>query len=146
MLKALCRAYIVNQWYALLGFLQQKSLGRNRVKSNLVINPLVFVVWLKALEKIWNITPLLCACAVVITLETQKCRKGAPRFIELFFLNRHRQKWLSQTQRKWADKQNFASDLLVFAPRLSYDFSKFSDNFTTFVQRWKTITKSLGKC
>ena len=28
----------------------------------------------------------------------------------------------------------FASDLLVFAPRLSYDFSKLSDNFIPFVQ------------
>ena len=31
---------------------------------------------LKALGNIWKMTPLLCACAVVITLETQKCRKG----------------------------------------------------------------------
>ena len=31
-------------------------------------------------------TPLLCACAVVITLETQKCRKRAPSSVELFFL------------------------------------------------------------
>ena len=31
-------------------------------------------------------TPLLCACAVVITLETQKCRKRAPRSVELTFL------------------------------------------------------------
>ena len=33
-------------------------------------------------------TPLLCACAVVITLETQKCRKRAPRSVEFnFFIN-----------------------------------------------------------
>ena len=32
-------------------------------------------------------TLLLCACAVVITLETQKCRKRAPRSVEFnFFL------------------------------------------------------------
>ena len=32
-------------------------------------------------------TPLLCACAVVITKETQKCRKRAPRSVEFnFFL------------------------------------------------------------
>ena len=31
-------------------------------------------------------TPLLCACAVVITLETQKCRKRAPRSVEFNFL------------------------------------------------------------
>ena len=31
-------------------------------------------------------TPLLCACAVVITLETQKCRKRAPRSVQFNFL------------------------------------------------------------
>ena len=32
-------------------------------------------------------TPLLCACAVVITLETQKCQKRAPRSVKFnFFL------------------------------------------------------------
>ena len=37
-------------------------------------------------------TPLLCACAVVITLETQKCRKRAPRSVEFnFFINCDRQ-------------------------------------------------------
>ena len=30
-------------------------------------------------------TPFLCACAIVITLETQKCRKKAPRFVEFNF-------------------------------------------------------------
>ena len=35
-----------------------------------------------------KMTPLLCACAVVITLETQKCRKRASRFVEFnFFIN-----------------------------------------------------------
>ena len=28
---------------------------------------------------------------------------------------------------------------------LSYDLSKFSDDFTPFFRLWKTITKSLGK-
>ena len=28
-------------------------------------------------------TPLLCACAVVSTLEMQKCRKKAPHFVNL---------------------------------------------------------------
>ena len=38
-------------------------------------------------------TPLLCACAVVITLETQKCRKWAPRSVEFnFFIICDRQK------------------------------------------------------
>ena len=31
-------------------------------------------------------TPLLFACAVMITLETQKCRKKASRFVEFNFL------------------------------------------------------------
>ena len=31
-------------------------------------------------------TPLLCACAVVITLETQKNVEKAPRFVEFNFL------------------------------------------------------------
>ena len=48
---------------------------------------------LKVLGKIREMTPLLCACAVVITLETQKCRKMAPRSVELnFFINCGRQK------------------------------------------------------
>ena len=35
---------------------------------------------------------------------------------------------------------------LIFAPELSYDLSKFRDDFTPFFFRlWKTITKSLGK-
>ena len=40
---------------------------------------------LKALGKIWKMTPLLCACAVVITLESQKCWKRAPRSVEFNF-------------------------------------------------------------
>ena len=34
---------------------------------------------------------------------------------------------------------------LIFAWGLSYDLSKFSDDFTPFFRIWKTITKSLGK-
>ena len=44
-----------------------------------------------------------------------------------------------------ADLQNVASDFLIFAWGLSYDLSKFSDDFTPFFRLWKTITKSLGK-
>ena len=78
-------------------------------------------------------TPLLCACAVVITLETQKCRKRAPRSVEFnFFNNCDRQKRFSQTEGRRADLQNLASDLLIFAKALSYDLSKFSDDFTPF--------------
>ena len=78
-------------------------------------------------------TPLLCACAVVITLETQKCRKGAPRSVEFnFFNNCDRQKRFSQTESRRADLQNFASDFLIFALGLSYDLSKFGYDFTPF--------------
>ena len=66
---------------------------------------------LKALEKKWKMTPLLCACAVVITLETQKCRKRAPRFVEFnFFINCDRHKWFSQNERRRVDRQTVASD------------------------------------
>ena len=78
-------------------------------------------------------TPLLCACAVVITLETQKCRKGAPRSVEFnFFINCDRHKRFSQNERRRVDLQNDASDFLIFAKGLSYDLSKFSDDFTPF--------------
>ena len=40
---------------------------------------LIFLFLFESSWKIWKMTPLLCACAVVITLETQKCRKKAPR-------------------------------------------------------------------
>ena len=38
-----------------------------------------------------------------------------------------------------------ASDFLILVWGLSYDLSKFSDDFTQFFRLWKTITKSLGK-
>ena len=41
--------------------------------------------------------------------------------------------------------KNVASDFLIFALGLSYDLSKFSDDFTPFFRLWKTITKSVGK-
>ena len=78
-------------------------------------------------------TPLLCACAMVITLETQKCRKRAPRFVEFnFFTNCDRHKRFSQNEREKADLQNIASDFLIFAWGLSYDLSKFSDILPRF--------------
>ena len=71
---------------------------------------------LKALGKKWKMTPLLCACAVVITLETQKCRKRAPRSVEFnFFNNCDRHKRFLQNERRGADLQKFASDILIFA-------------------------------
>ena len=83
-------------------------------------------------------TPFLCACAVVITLETQKCRKRAPRSVEFnFFNNCDGQKRFSQNERRRVDPQNVASDFLIFAQGLSYDLSKFSDDFTSFFSTLK---------
>ena len=71
---------------------------------------------LKALGKIWKMTPLLCACAVVIALEMKKCRKRTPRSVELnFFINCDRHKRFSQNERRLADLQNHDSDFLIFA-------------------------------
>ena len=62
-----------------------------------------------------------------------KMSKGAPRSVEFnFFNNCDRQKRFSQNERKRADLQNIASDFLIFACGLSYDLSKFSDDFTPF--------------
>ena len=70
-------------------------------------------------------TPLLCACAVVITFETQKCQKKAPRSVEFnFFIDCDRHKRISQNERRRADLQNVASDFLIFALGHSYDLSK----------------------
>ena len=78
-------------------------------------------------------TPLLCACAVAITLETQKCRKRAPHSIEFnFFINCDRHKRFSQNERRRVDLQNVASDFLIFVLGLTYDLSKCSDDFTPF--------------
>ena len=62
-----------------------------------------------------------------------KMSKKAPRFVEFNFLTRcNRRKRHSQSERKRADQQNFASNFLIFAWGLSYDLSKFSDYFTPF--------------
>ena len=75
-----------------------------------------------------------------------KMSKRAPRSVEFnFFNNCDRHKRFSQTERRRADLQNVASDFLIFAWGLSYDLSKFSDDFTPFFRLWKTITKSLDK-
>ena len=88
--------------------------------------------------KKWKMTPILCACAVVITLETQKCRKRAPRSVEFnFFNNCDRQKRFSQNERRRADLQTFASIFLIFALGLSYDLSNLSDDFTPFFSTLK---------
>ena len=76
-------------------------------------------------------TPLLCACALVITLETQKCRKRAPRSVEFnFFIICDRHKQFSQNERRRVDL--VASDFLILPGDFSYDLSKFSDDFTPF--------------
>ena len=75
-----------------------------------------------------------------------KMSKKAPRFVEFNSLrNCDRRKQFLQNERRKADLQKPASDFLLSAPGLSYDLSKFSDDFTPFFQLWKTITKSLGK-
>ena len=112
-----------------------ESLRQDPLEAILVIfgrRALIFFC-VKALGKIWKMAPLLRACAVMITLETLKCQKRAPRSIEFnFFINSDRQKRFSQNERRRADLQNLASDFLIFAPGLSYDLSKFSDDFTPF--------------
>ena len=63
-----------------------------------------------------DFSSFLCACAVVITLETQKCRKRAPRSVEFnFFIICDRHKRFSQNERRRVDLQNVASDFLIFA-------------------------------
>ena len=67
---------------------QSVAILRQDLEAILVIfgpTALIFVFWSKALGKKWRMTLLLCACAVVITLETQKCRKRAPRSVEFNF-------------------------------------------------------------
>ena len=84
-------------------------------------------------------TPLLCACAVVITLETQKCRKRAPRSVEFnFFLIIA--KWFSQNERR-ADLQNGADDTSAYvssqAPSvLNSDLQTTADSLSSWFSRW----------
>ena len=62
-----------------------------------------------------------------------KMSKRAPRSVEFnFFNNCDRPKRFSQNERRRADLQNNDSDFLIFAWGLSYDLSKFSDDFTPF--------------
>ena len=101
---------------------------------------------LKALGKKWKMTPLWCARALEITWETQKCRKRAPRSVEFnFFINCDKHRRFLQNERRRIDLPNLASDFSIFAWGLSYDLSKFSDDFTPLFPLWKPITKSLDK-
>ena len=58
---------------------------------------------------------LLCACAVVITLETQKMSKRAPHFVEFNFLtNRNRRERFSQNEKTRADLQRLPQVFFFF--------------------------------
>ena len=79
-------------------------------------------------------TPLLCACAVVITLETQKnVEKGhlAPSNLAFLIIAIDINGFRRMKEEELIYKK-FASDFLIFAWGLSYDLSKFSDDFTHF--------------
>ena len=100
----------------------QKSSSLNTFKDPLEAILVIFgrraliFFCLKALGRTWKMTPLLRACAVVISLETQKCRKRAPRSVKFnFFINWDRHKQFSQNERRRADLQNNALDFLFFA-------------------------------
>ena len=68
-------------------------------------------------------TPLLCTCAVVITLGTQKCRQRAPRSVEFnLFINCDRQKRFSQNERRRANVQIVDSDFVFLSRDLAMIF------------------------
>ena len=72
------------QWF--LGFSFVKAGPLEAILVIFGCRALIFF-W-KLLEKYKKMTPLLCACAVVITFETQKSLKRAPRSVENnFFIN-----------------------------------------------------------
>ena len=59
--------------------------------------------------------------------------KKTPRFVEFNFLtNCRKQEWFLPNERG-ADVPN-VSDLLIFAKGLTYDLSKFSDDFSPFFE------------
>ena len=71
-------------------------------------------------------TPLLSAS----TLGDAKMSKKGTRFVEFNFLtNSDRRKRFGRTKEEW---QIYKIIQLIFAPGLSYDLSKFSDDFTPF--------------
>ena len=115
--------------------------GRTHLRlfqSSLVEAP--YFLFESSLKKYEKMTPILYACAVVITLETQ-VSKRAPCSIEINYLtNCNRQKWYTQNKRTRADLQNLVSNFLTFAPGLRDGLSKLSDNFPRFFRLRKTIT------
>ena len=62
-----------------------------------------------------------------------------------FLTNYDRQKRFLQNEKEKGRSTKVASDFIIFAPGLSYDLSKFSDDFTPCFRLWTTITESLGK-
>ena len=73
-------------------------------------------------------------------LGDSKMSKKAPSFIEFNFLtNCVRHQRFLQNERRRADLQNTAYHFLIFAPGLSYDHSKFSDDLTPFSWFWKIM-------
>ena len=62
-----------------------------------------------------------------------KCRKRAPRSVEFnFFNNCDRQKRFRRMKEEGLIYKSVPQIFLIFAWGLSYDLSKFSDNFTPF--------------
>ena len=61
----------------------------------------------------------------------------------IFFINCDRRKWFSQNERRGLIYKKLPH-IFNFCLELSYDLSKFSDDFTPFFRLWKTITKSVG--
>ena len=90
-------------------------------------------------------TLLLCASAVVITLETQKCRKKAPHSVEFNLFTNCDRNGFRRMKEEGSIKKAFVASFLIFSPGLCYGLSKFSDDFTQFFRLQKTISKSLGK-
>ena len=96
------------------------------------LRALIFLFVWKVLEKMKNDATFvrMRSCD---HLGDAKMSKRAPRSVEFnFFNNCDRHKRFSQNERRRADLQNGASDFLIFALGLSYDLSKFSDDFTPF--------------
>ena len=122
---------------------QIKGSWQDSLEAILVIfgrNFLNYFFCLKGLAKIWKTTPLLCACAVFTTLETQKCQKRHLASSDLTLNNESQETKTAFTE--W--KRNGRSTknclkILNFSWGLSYDLSKFSDDFTPFFRFWKTI-------
>ena len=77
-------------------------------------------------------TPLSCACAVVITLESQKCRKGAHHSVEFtfFFINRPFAQLLSGFE---------TGHLAAVGPSPAYDFRIFDEKKAVFLSPFWTV-------